>query len=125
MYSRSRRALIALVFLSLALLCSGARAQEVSIVTGEHWTKSGNDLKKAYLLGIANLMQVEVAYLGNNQVPDQQNFVPRMARGLRGETVDSVRDKIDAWYTANPTRLSRPVIDVVWGEIVVPGTKKP
>ena len=125
MYARPRRALIALVFLSLALLCSGARAQEVLIVTGEHWTKSGNDLKKAYLLGIANLMQVEVAYLGSNQVPDQQNFVPRMARGLRGETVDSVRDKIDAWYAANPTRLSRPVIDVLWGEIVVPGAKKP
>lgn len=124
MNARPWRALIALAFLSLALLSSGARAQEVVIVTGVHWTTSGNDVKKAYLLGIANLMQVELAYLGNNQVPDQQNFAPRMARGLRGETVDSVRNKIDAWYAANPSRLSRPVLDVVWGEIVVPGLKK-
>jgi hypothetical protein len=118
------RALFAVAFLALSIASSGVRAQEVVIVTGEHWTKSGNDLKKAYLLGIANLLQVELAYLGNNQVPDAQNFAPRMARGLRGETVDSVRDKIDAWYAANPTRMSRPVIDVVWGEIVVPGLKK-
>ena len=92
------RALFAVAFLALSVASSGVRAQEVVIVTGEHWTKSGNDLKKAYLLGIANILQVELAYLGNNQVPDAQNFAPRMARGSRGETVDSVREKIDAWY---------------------------
>jgi hypothetical protein len=124
MNTRPWRALVALAFLALSVASFGARAQEVAIVTGEHWTKSGNDLKKAYLLGIANLVQVELAYLGNAQVPDAQSFTPRLARGLRGETIDSVRDKIDAWYAANPTRMSRPVIDVVWGEIVVPGLKK-
>lgn len=124
MNTRPWRALIALAFLALSLASFGARAQEVVIVTGEHWTKSGADVKKAYLLGIANLMQVELAYVGNNQVPDQQNFSPRMARGLKGETVDSVSAKIDAYYAANPSRLSRPVLDVVWGEIVVPGLKK-
>jgi hypothetical protein len=124
MNARPWRALIALAFLALSLASFNARAQETVIVTGEHWTKSGADLKKAYLLGIANVLQVEIAYLGSTQVPDQQNFAPRMARGLKGETVDSVRDKIDAYYAANPSRLSRPVIDVVWGEIVVPGLKK-
>ena len=46
-----------------------------------------------------------------------------MARGLKGQTLDSVRDKLDAWYAANPGRQSRPVIEVVWAEIVVPGLK--
>lgn len=118
------RALLALAFVALSLVSFGARAQEVVIVTGEHWTKSGNDLKKAYLLGIANILQVELAYLGSNQVPDQQNFAPRMARGLKGETVDSVTRKIDAWYAANPSMLSRPVIDVLWVEVVTPGLKQ-
>jgi hypothetical protein len=124
MTTRPWRAFVVLALITLSLASLNARAQEVAIVTGEHWTKSGNDLKKAYLLGIANLLQVQLAYLGSTQVPDQQNFAPRMARGLRGETVDSVRDKIDAWYAANPTRLSRPVIDVVWGEVIIPGLKK-
>jgi hypothetical protein len=124
MNTRPWRALVALAFLALSLASLSARAQETVIVTGEHWTKSSADLKKAYLLGIANVLQVEIAYLGSTQVPDQQNFAPRMARGLKGETVDSVRNKLDAYYAANPSRLSRPVIDVVWGEIVVPGLKK-
>ena len=118
------RAMFALALLALSLASFGARAQEVPIVTGDHWTKSGDDVKKAYLLGVANLLQVELAYLGNSQVPDAQNFAPRLARGLRGETLDSVRGKIDAWYAANPARLSRPVLDVLWVEIVVPGIKK-
>ena len=121
---KPRRALLALAFLVLSLASFGARAQqEVPIVTGEHWTKSSPDLKKAYLVGIANLIQVEIAYFGNNPPGDTQSFVPRMARGLKGQTLDSVRDKLDAWYAANPGRQSRPVIEVVWAEIVVPGLK--
>ncbi|MCC6193764.1 MAG: hypothetical protein IT518_04780 [Burkholderiales bacterium] len=99
------------------------QAQGVPIVTGDHWTKSSVDQKKAYLLGIGNLLQVEVEYFGNNPPSDAQSFVPRMSRGLRGESPDSVRGKIDAWYAANPSRLSRPVLEVVWTEIVVPKTK--
>lgn len=125
MSARPWRALVVLACLALSLASFGARAQEVTIVTGEHWTKSSADLKKAYLLGIANFLQVELAYFGANPPPDTQSFVPRMARGLRGETVDSVRDAIDRWYAANPDRLARPVLDVVWVEIVVPGLRKP
>ncbi|MFO1306496.1 MAG: hypothetical protein U1F54_22455 [Burkholderiales bacterium] len=124
MTTQPLRALLALAFLVLSLASFGAHAQqEVPIVTGEHWTKSSADLKKAYLVGIANLIQVEIAYFGNNQPGDAQSFVPRMARGLKGQTLDSVRDKLDAWYAANPGRISRPVIEVVWAEIVVPGLK--
>ncbi len=119
-----RRLLVLMGFVLIAGL-STVHAQEVPIVSGEHWTKSSNDLKKAYLLGIANLLQVEVAYFGSNPPADAQSFVPRFARGLRGETLDSVRDKVDRWYADNPTRLSRPVIDIVWAEIVLPGLRKP
>ena len=125
MKSNPLRALIVLAFLALSLASFGTRAQEVTIVTGEHWTQSGPDLKKAYLLGIANMLQVEVAYFGNNPPADTQSFVPRMARGLRGQTVDSVRDALDRWYAANPTRLSRPVLETLWVEIVAPGLNKP
>jgi len=124
MNARPWRALIVLACLALSLTSLGAGAQEVPVVTGEHWTNSGPDHKKAYLLGIANLLQVELAYFGDNPPPDTQSFIPRMARGLRGETVDSVRDAVDRWYAANPARLSRPVLDVIWIEVVVPGLRK-
>ena len=120
---RGWRALLAMACLALVTGVSSVQAQGIVIVTGDHWTASSNDLKKAYLLGIANLLQVELEYFGNNPPSNAQSFAPRLARGLRGESLDTVRGKIDNWYAANPSRLSRPVLEVVWVEIVVPNTK--
>jgi hypothetical protein len=122
---RGWRTLLVLALMTFAASMSSVYAQEVPIVTGEQWTKSSDDMKKAYLVGIANLLQIEVAYFGSNPPSDAQSFVPRFSRGLRGETLDSVRGKIDQWYASNPTRLSRPVLDLMWFEIVVPGLNKP
>lgn len=107
--------------LGLAIFAGAARADEVPIVTGEHWTKSSDELKKAYLVGIANVLQLEAAYEGNNVPPNAQSLVPRFVRGLRGQTLDSVRDDLNRWYAAHPDRLDRPVIETIWFEIVVPG----
>ena len=117
----------AVLFLVCAILIVGwgnARADDIPIVTGEHWTKSSDDAKKAYLIGIANLLQIETAYFGSNPPTDAQSFVPRMVRGLRGQTLDGVRQALDRWYAANPGRLQRPVLETIWFELVVPGLQK-
>jgi hypothetical protein len=108
----------------LAAAWGSARAQEVPLVTGEHWTTSSEQLKKAYLIGIANAVQVETAFEGANPPSDAQSLVPRLARGLKGQTLDSVRDGLDKWYAANPGKLQRPVIETIWFEFVVPGLQK-
>ena len=110
----------------LAFTATAARAQDIPLVTGEHWTQSSDAVKKAYLVGIANLLQVETAYGGSSPAADNQTIVPRMVKGLRGgkQTLDSVRSGLDAWYAANPGRMQRPVIEVIWFEIVVPGMPK-
>jgi len=110
--------------MALAGAGSVAHAQEVPMVTGEHWTTSTEAAKKAYLVGIANLVQVETAFYAANPPSDSQNFVPRLARGLKGETLDSVRQGLDRWYAANPGRLQRPVLETIWFEMAVPGLKK-
>ena len=115
---------VAMVSLLLALAAGAARADEVPIVTGEHWTKSTEQLKKVYLVGIANLVQVETAYYGSNPPSDAQSFVPRLAKGLKGQTLDTVRETLDRWYAAHPDRLQRPVLETIWFEIVVPGLAK-
>jgi hypothetical protein len=118
------RALLALVFVTLAMAWGTVRAADVPVVTGVEWTRSSNDLKKAYLVGIANLVQVEVAYFGANPPPDTQTFVPRFARGLQGQTLDTVREGLDKWYADNPSRMDRPVLETIWFEMVVPGLAK-
>ena len=110
--------------MTLAAVWGQARAADVPVVTGEQWTTSTEDVKRVYLIGIANLMQVETAYYAGNPPSDAQNFVPRLARGLQGQSLDSVREALNRWYAANPGKLQRPVIETLWFEIAVPGLQK-
>ena len=118
------RAAIVTACMALALAAINTRAQEIPLVTGEHWTKSSEEAKKAYLVGIANIAQLELAYQGATQAPDSQSVLPRMQKGLKGQTLDSVRDALNKWYAAHPDQLQRPVIETIWFEMVVPGLKK-
>ena len=61
----------------------------------------------------------------NNPPSDAQSVFPRLARGMRGQTLDTVRAALDAYYAKNPDKLQRPVIETIWFEIVLPGLNKP
>lgn len=116
--------LLAIVSVAAALVAGAVRGQEIPLVNGEHWAKSTDQVKKAYLVGIANVVQVEMAFAEGNPPSDAQSFLPRLVKGLKGQTLDSVREAVDAWYAAHPDRLQRPVIDTIWFELVVPGLAK-
>ena len=120
--TRFRSAVVACAV--LLAVTTTVRADEVPIVNGEHWTKSPEQVKKAYLVGVANVLQIEAAYQGPNPPSDAQSLVPMASRGLRGHTLDSVRSAVDAFYAAHPDRLQRPVVEVIWYEVVVPGMAK-
>jgi hypothetical protein len=118
------RAAIVAACLVFALTAIDSRAQEIPLVTGDHWTKSSEEAKKAYLIGIANMAQIELTYQGATQAPDHQSVLPRMQKGLKGQTLDSVRETLNKWYAAHPDQLQRPVVETIWFEMVVPGLKK-
>jgi hypothetical protein len=120
---RQLRAVVVSACLALAAVSGSVRAAEVPLVTGEHWMRSSDEVKKAYLIGMANVVQVETTYNTDNPPSDAQSIVPRMVKGLKGETLDTVRAGLDKWYAAHPDRLQRPVIETVWFEMVVPGLK--
>ena len=116
--------LLAAACVAVVMAAGVARADEIPLVTGELWTKSSMEMKKAYLVGIANVVQVETAYAGTTPPSDAQSFLPRLVKGLKGQTLDTVRDALDAWYAAHPDRLQRPVIETIWFELAVPGLQK-
>lgn len=118
------RAALVMTGMALAAAWGGVQAQEIPVVTGHQWTQSTDDVKKAYLVGIANAFQLEAAYEGNNPPPDGQSIVPRLMKGMKGQTLNSVREGLDKWYAANPDKLQRPVIETIWFEMVVPGLRK-
>ena len=103
-----RSAIVALC-MTLTTICAAAYGDEIPLVTGKHWTDSSEQQKKAYLIGIANVLQVEIAYQAGNSPSDAQSLVPRFAKGLKGQTLDTVREQLDRWYAAHPDQLQRPV----------------
>ena len=123
--TRKLQMTIFVAFVALAVTWGVARAQEVPLVTGEHWTKSSEEAKKAYLIGIANIVLLEMAYEGANPASDAQSFLPRMVKGLKGHSLDTVREALNKWYAAHPDQLNRPVIETIWFELVVPGLRNP
>ena len=118
------RTLMLAACMTLVAVSATVRADEIPLITGEHWTKSTDQVKKAYLVGIANVLQVETAYAGTSPPSDAQSIVPRFVRGLKGQTLDTVREGLDKWYAANPDKIQRPIIETVWFEMVVPGLQK-
>ena len=110
--------------IALAVAAGNTKAADVPMVTGEQWIASSEAIKKTYLIGLANLVQVQTAYHASNPPTDAQSFVPRLAKGMQGQTLDSVREGVDRWYAANPSKLKRPVLDVIWFEMAVPGLQK-
>ncbi len=122
--SRLRRMALAACAAVVLAYAGHAVAADTPLVTGEQWTKSSEDMKKAYLIGIVNIAQVEAAYAGNTPASDAQSFLPRLAKGMQGQTLDSVREGLNKWYAANPGKLQRPVIETIWFEMAVPGLKK-
>ena|SRR5690349_13384868 len=79
------------------------------LVTGKQWTDSSEQMKKAYLVGIANLVQVEIAYHADNTPADSQTIIPRLARGLKGQTLDTVivgMRRILITYVDQPSKRS-------------------
>lgn len=109
--------------LAFALFAAQPAAADVPLVDGTLWVKSSEDVKKAYLVGLANMVQLEVAYNANDPLPEKSSLSPRLAKGLTGQTLASVQEALDKWYSANPGKLQRPVIETIWFEIAQPGLK--
>mgnify|MGYP000880114441 CR=1 FL=1 len=120
----SRKLVLVLGIAITSVTATAVQAADIPIVTGEHWTKSSEDVKKGYLVGIANLVQIESAYYQGKPPTDAESFVPRLVKGMQGQTLDSVREGLNQWYAANPGQLQRPVIETIWFEMAVPGLQK-
>lgn len=117
------RTLLSVSVAALAMSGNVARADTIPIVTGEQWMQSSDEAKKAYLVGVANMLEIERAYYAGGP-SDRQDLAPRFAKGMQGQTLDSVRLWLDRYYGANPSRIQHPVIEDLWFELVVPNAPK-
>ena len=112
--------------LVLATAWGNAGAQAVvPLVTGETWTTSSEQLKKAYLIGIANAIQVETAFEGANPPSDAQSLVPRLSKGDEGSDPRQRARRARQVIRRQPRQVADGrSIETIWFEFVVPGLQK-
>ena len=95
--------------------------QEWQFATGEHWSKATDTERRAYVLGILNMAMVEYQLSGPS--PKHRTTIPKLVKALDGMTVSQLAEKVNAYYQANPDQQKRAVFEVIWFELVAPGTK--
>lgn len=110
--------------LAVALVACGfvppAAADDLVQVNGTHWSDASTVEKRAYLIGMANMIEAERAYRRKTAPDAPASLSDRTAQGIDDVSIDTVRERIDAWYAANPSRLETPVLGVIWIDLVKP-----
>lgn len=104
----------------------------VDQLTGTVWQNSKAENKKAVLFGIDTAIAVEQAIQdrlaeraakNRKKAPDTLSvFEKKWMEAFKDMSRDQIVEQIDQFYAANPNDLERPVMDVIWYEIIVPRT---
>ena len=98
---------LALVF---ALAIPSLAADKGFLWNGSQWKDMSAELKVAYIKGVGNMADVEVASgSGGRAACISKGFVDE----LKTKTIGQVVQEVDKYYQDNPQKLTTPVIEVV------------
>lgn len=98
----------------------------INLLTGKVWQDSKPENKRAVLFGIDTAVAVEQAI--DEKQPKKGKRSPHTLSVFEKSWMEAFRDtpreeivkQVDEWYAANPGQLERPVMDVIWYEIITP-----
>ena len=102
---------------------AGAEAAQTSptvpsiVVDGIDWMEASSLERRAFLLGVGNMIVAETAYAKHQQLatpPASDRIVAAVKEMKLGE----IEDRITGWYEANTSKQSFPVMGVVWQHLV-------
>ncbi len=102
-----------LLGLVLVLALTGvALAQDLkpSMITGTQWKEASQEMKTAFLKGIGNLADFEVAVMGKQRAGC---LSLGLVNELKGKSIDSLIKEVDKFYAANPDKLNTPVVEAL------------
>jgi hypothetical protein len=95
-----------------------AAQKELPFPDGENWPAATEREKLAYLLGIMNLALVEYQLHGPD--PKYRTTTTNLVKATDGMTLRQIMETVDTFYQSNPELQRRPVIEVIWFELVEP-----
>jgi hypothetical protein len=105
---------VVLLALSVAMGISMIAKGEVGQIDGHIWTASSLNEKRAYLMGVINVVAVNRALQIKNDRLEPDAAVNRIAAAMDGTAIDAAVARIDSWYGADASKLDTPVLGVVW-----------
>ena len=97
------------ILLALAgmALAQGSKPQ---MWNGTHWKEFSQEIKVAYIKGIGNMADFEVAASGKERAGCiSVAFVDE----LKSKSIDGIIKEVDAYYKENPKKLDTSVVEVV------------
>jgi hypothetical protein len=98
--------------LALILIMSGAalsQSMKPEMWNGTHWKEFSKEVKVAYLKGMGNLADLEVAV-----DKDRAGCLSTgLVKDLQGKSIDSIVQEVDKYYKDNPDKINTPVVEVV------------
>ena len=107
-----------------------SKANPVEQFTGTVWQKTPEAEKLAFLFGLETAIVVEffvngkvtekATKEGKRPVYNLSPFEKGWMKAFKGVNRAEVAKMVDAWYAANPQGVDRPVMSVIWRELIEP-----
>lgn len=131
-------ALLTLLFMPVSGMADDANTNPagnpVDQFTGKYWVESNPDNQKAYLFGIDSAIAVE-AFIHDQQASKAKKgskkhvytlspFEKGWMEAFKNVSRDQIIEEVNKWYKEHPQDLDRPVLAVIWHELVVPRLEK-
>lgn len=109
---------------------SGPQGNPVDQFTGSVWANTSESNKAAYLFGVESAITVEYfvnakiteksAKAGKRPVYCMSPFERGWMKAFKDVSRAEIVKMVDNWYAANPQSLDRPVLSVIWYELIMP-----
>lgn len=97
--------------------------QEMPVLKGDTWIKMSDDEKISFIWGAGHIVSIEeVLSRDNAELKNSNKFVNKImeAHNNAPMTMSEVAQHVDYYYQQNPDKLDKPVIEVIWYELIVP-----
>ncbi len=100
-----------------------AKGKEMRLLKGDLWQQMTLNSKVAFVWGMGHVVEIEKELMHRFPRLKRDSFVLKVLEGMADVPMSTVVTEVDAFYQANPDKLSTPVVQVIWDQLIKPNIK--
>ncbi len=93
------------------------------VLKGDTWQKMSQEAKVSFIWGFGHVVAIEQHLMEKYPELKREDFVSKVIEGMSGIPMNEVISKIDNYYSANPDKIEKPVMSVIWDTMIRPNIK--